>query len=239
MNARYVDTHCHLQFPQYDADREEIIARMREEGVACIVVGTDEESSRRAVALAEKYEHVFAAVGQHPDTPYQKKYDISYLHSLAGHPRVVAIGECGLDYFRSSDEETKRMQEELFKKQLALAGELDKPLAVHVRPAKGTYDAYEDLIEMVREAGAKKVYFASCAPALRYPCVYGVDMPTRREFVATDLTTEEVAKAIGADMIFYQKMEDFEACITEGNPQIKRCCKDSFSPKRKRKGDIY
>lgn len=84
------------------------------------------------------------------------------------------------------------------------------------------------IIEIVREAGAKKVYFASYAPPLKYPCVYGVDMPSRGEFIASDLTIDEIAKAIGADKLFYQKMEDFEACIKEGNPKIKRCCKACF-----------
>lgn len=84
------------------------------------------------------------------------------------------------------------------------------------------------IIEIVREAGAKKVYFASYAPPLKYPCVYGVDIPSRGEFIAFNLTIDEIAKAIGADKLFYQKMEDFEDCIKEGNPKIKRCCKACF-----------
>lgn len=80
------------------------------------------------------------------------------------------------------------------------------------------------IIEMVREAGAKKVYFASCAPALLHPCVYGVDMPTRKAFVANELTTEEVCKSIGADKLFYQKLEDLIESAKVGNPDIEQFC---------------
>lgn len=158
MNAKYVDAHCHLQFEQYAHDREEIIARMREEGVAAIVVGTDAETSSGAVALAEKYEHLFASVGMHPHHAVEP-FDKEAFRKLATHPKVVAIGECGLDYFRGGDDEAKRAQREILERHIALAAELDKPLIIHVRPssAKATegrpsYDAYHDLIAILTEA---------------------------------------------------------------------------------------
>lgn len=80
------------------------------------------------------------------------------------------------------------------------------------------------IIEMVREAGAKKVYFASTAPPLVNPCPYGVDMPSRKEFVANGLTTEEIAKFIGADKLFYQDIKDLLAATKKGNPKIKDFC---------------
>lgn len=87
------------------------------------------------------------------------------------------------------------------------------------------------IVEMVRNAGAKKVYFASCAPALRNPCVYGVDMPTRKEFVANGLTTAQICKTIGADGLFYQDLNDLvDACRT-GNPKIKNFCTGCFNGK--------
>jgi amidophosphoribosyltransferase len=84
---------------------------------------------------------------------------------------------------------------------------------------------------MVREMGAKKVYFASCAAPLRNPCVYGVDMPTRAEFVANKLTVEETAKALGADGLFYQELEDLFDAVQEGNPEIKKFCMACFDGK--------
>ncbi len=80
------------------------------------------------------------------------------------------------------------------------------------------------IIQMVREAGAKKVYFASCAPPLISPCVYGVDLPSKKEFVAHGLTTEEICKVIGADKLFYQEMKDLLASAREGNPKIANFC---------------
>jgi amidophosphoribosyltransferase len=80
------------------------------------------------------------------------------------------------------------------------------------------------IIQMVRDAGAKNVYFASCAPQLVNPCLYGVDMPSRKDFVAHELTVEEIAKVIGADKLFYQEIDDLLLAAQKGNPQITRFC---------------
>lgn len=87
------------------------------------------------------------------------------------------------------------------------------------------------IIQMVRDAGAKKVYFASCAPPLVSPCVYGVDMPSKKEFVANGLNTEEVAKEIGADMLFYQDIDDLIDSAQEGNPKVTKFCYACMSGK--------
>lgn len=155
MKTRYVDAHCHLQFDQYAQDREDIIAKMREEGIEAIVVGTDAETSREAVALAEKYEHLFASVGLHPSHAEQEDFNIGKYRELAEHPKVVAIGECGLDYFRGEGDEIKRAQSSALRAHIALAAELDKPLIIHVRASRGTMDAYGDLIEILTEAKEK------------------------------------------------------------------------------------
>lgn len=80
------------------------------------------------------------------------------------------------------------------------------------------------IVEMVRDAGAKKVYFASCCPPLRHPCVYGVDMPSRKDFIAHNLTIEEVGKALGADALFYQELKDLVVSVKSGNPKIPNFC---------------
>jgi amidophosphoribosyltransferase len=80
------------------------------------------------------------------------------------------------------------------------------------------------IVEMVKDAGAKKVYFASSCPELKNPCVYGVDMPTRKEFIAHKLDINEIAKAIGVDKLFYQTIDDLKDAVSEGNPKIPRFC---------------
>lgn len=154
MQIRYVDAHCHIQFEQYTEDDIELIERMRGEGVAGVVVGVDKKSSEEAIVLTKEHEHLYAAVGLHPNRIAEGGYDISYCRTLAQDPKVVAIGECGLDYFRPAEinDEVKNKQKEILQKHIALAVELDKPLIIHARPSKGSQDAYEDLIEILKEA---------------------------------------------------------------------------------------
>jgi len=157
MNTRYIDTHCHLQFEQYAHDREDIIEQLREPGIAAIVVGTDLESSKTAVVLAESHEHLFASIGLHPNRENDEWYKASVYRSLAQSHKVVAIGECGLDYFRleAADEERKKKQKLLFNDHILLAAELDKPLIVHARSSNSTKDAYQDMITILKEAKSK------------------------------------------------------------------------------------
>jgi len=159
--VKYIDTHCHIQFEQYKEDGAELIERMRTEGVVGIIVGVDHESSQKAVVLVEKNEHLFASVGLHPNRVGQELFNINSYRELTKHSKVVAIGECGLDYYRLptnetaySAEATKAMQKEVLQKHIVLAVEIDKPLIIHARPSKGTQDAYHDLIEILKEAKA-------------------------------------------------------------------------------------
>lgn len=156
MNSKYVDAHCHIQFEQYAEDDVALIRQMKEQGVVGIVVGVDYESSQKAVTLAEKYEHLYAAAGLHPNHA-DESFGTELFHELAVHPKVVAIGECGLDYYRPIDvnDDVKNKQKEILEKHIALAVELDKPLIIHCRPSKGTMDAYYDLISILKEAKIK------------------------------------------------------------------------------------
>ncbi len=161
MTPRYVDAHCHVQFDAYASDHDDVIARMREREVAGVVVGCDLETSRKAIELAERHDHLFASVGLHPNRDSDPDladgpFDARAYRTLAEHPAVVAIGECGLDYYRpaSVTDAVKAEQKELFKQQIVLAAELDKPLIIHTRPAKGTMDAYHDAIALLQEAKA-------------------------------------------------------------------------------------
>jgi TatD DNase family protein len=154
MNVKYVDAHCHIQFDQYAHDDVELIERMREEGVVSIVVGVDLSSSKKALALAENHEHLYTAVGLHPNRVAEESFDEVAYRALGTYSKVVAIGECGLDYYRPKEvnDEVKRAQKEVLQKHIALAAALDKPLIIHARPSKGTQDAYHDLISILKEA---------------------------------------------------------------------------------------
>src|SRR3990167_7425037 len=103
MPYRYFDAHCHVQFDAYDRDRDALIARMKAEEVAGIVVGCDLESSRKAVELAKRHEHLFASIGLHPNREKDEWFDPAPYRELAKNPKVVAIGECGLDYYRPQE----------------------------------------------------------------------------------------------------------------------------------------
>ncbi|HID87967.1 MAG TPA: TatD family deoxyribonuclease [Anaerolineae bacterium] len=132
-----IDTHAHLDFPQFDDDREEVIQRALEAGVAQIItIGVDLESSRAAIALAEKYSHIYATVGMHPHDAIQLTPQVlAELQELARHPKVVAVGEMGLDFYRNLS--PREAQRRAFEAQLALAREIGKPVVIHDRDAHG------------------------------------------------------------------------------------------------------
>ncbi len=146
---KYFDAHAHIQFPPYDVDRAEVIARMKEEGVGAILVGVDIESSKNAIVTAQESDTFYASIGLHPNHTDQE-FDIEAYTKLAADPKVVAIGECGLDYYRPDEPAVvKDKQKELFVQHLELAVSVGKPLIIHARPSKGTMDAYQDLIQIL------------------------------------------------------------------------------------------
>jgi TatD DNase family protein len=130
-----IDSHAHLDSPKFDGDREAVVERAREAGLVAILnVGGDLASSRAAVALVERYDFVYAAVGVHPhDARTVTPAVLDDLRTLSRHPKVVAIGEIGLDYYR--DLSPRSVQRQAFADQLALAAELGLPVVVHSREA--------------------------------------------------------------------------------------------------------
>ena len=147
-----VDTHCHLNFDWFDADRRDVIARARQAGIERLVnPGIDIASSRAAVQLAEAHSEIYAAVGVHPnDALSWNDQTADELRELAKHPKVVAIGEIGLDYYR--DRSPHDLQQKIFLNQLHLAAELKLPVIIHSRNAS-TEDrrAVEDILAMLAE----------------------------------------------------------------------------------------
>lgn len=144
MKPNFFDIHTHVNFPNFDKDRDEVIKRALDAGIWMINVGSDYESSKKAVEIAEKYdEGVYASVGLHPSDVDAVGNRVSDICELANHPKVVAIGECGLDYFRIQNQELRIKQKEIFEKQIELALEVNKPLMVHCR------DAHDKVIDIV------------------------------------------------------------------------------------------
>ena len=132
----FIDTHCHLDDPAFDPDREEVLARARMAGVEILILpGVEPEGIPRALALAERHPGLYVAVGIHPHVASQFSSQLlAQLRSWARHPRVVAIGEIGLDFYR--DRSPREAQREAFRAQLELAGELGLPVIIHQREAR-------------------------------------------------------------------------------------------------------
>lgn len=152
MNLKYFDCHSHLHSSEYDSDRDQVIVRMYEQSIATITIGTGIEDSKKAVALAEKHENVFACIGVHPVDDVSAHFDEDIMSELVSNPKVVAIGECGLDYFRLEGEslEEKQRQKQLFEQQIQFALKHEKALMLHCR------SAYDDVLNILESY--KKVY---------------------------------------------------------------------------------
>ncbi|MFD0942517.1 TatD family hydrolase [Savagea faecisuis] len=146
-----VDTHVHLNAEQYEEDVEEVIERAREVGVEkMVVVGFDTETIERAMELVERYDFLYAVIGWHPvDAIDCTEEDLNWIESLTKHPKVVGIGETGLDYHW--DKSPKDVQIELFRKQIRLAKKLDLPIIIHNR------DATADVVRILEEEEAHTV----------------------------------------------------------------------------------
>jgi TatD DNase family protein len=154
--AIFFDTHAHLDYPDYAADLNDVVARAQASGISKVIsIGTSLESSRRAVQLAEKFPGVFAAVGWHPTEAAKAPDDLRpALRELAKHPKVVAIGETGLDYHRlpGGDPENaryKQRQAEVFQQQLEVAIEFGLNCIIHQR------DSFDDTLAQLKPYAAK------------------------------------------------------------------------------------
>lgn len=140
----YFDIHSHVTDAQYDTDRDAVLARLTDTRTYTLTVGTDFELSKSAVMLADTHTNVYACIGVHPVDNPTRTFEVQNFESLVSHPKVVAIGECGLDYFRLEGDLTseKKRQMELFEQQIQFALAHEKPLMLHCRHE----DAYEDTV---------------------------------------------------------------------------------------------
>lgn len=154
MQYDYFDIHSHIYFPDFDKDREAEIKKIEKAKIGTISIGTDFETSQKCIEIAKKYKNFYACIGQHPaglnkDSVFDEK-----LALIAEEEKVVAIGECGLDYFRlpsdlSEANEIKRVQKIIFEYHVDLSLSAGLPLMLHIRSSEGGFDAYEDALEIL------------------------------------------------------------------------------------------
>lgn len=145
------DTHMHVNADQFKDDKEEVVQRAFDTGVKyMVVVGFDRTTIPLAMEIAEQYETIYAAIGWHPvDAIDMTDSDLEWIRELSSHPKVVAIGETGLDYHW--DKSSKTVQDEVFRKQIRLAKEVNMPIIIHNR------EATEDIIKVLQEEDAQQV----------------------------------------------------------------------------------
>ncbi|MGI2329716.1 TatD family hydrolase [Planococcus sp. YIM B11945] len=145
----FIDTHVHLNADQYDEDLTEVIERAIQNNVTkMIVIGFDRKTIERAMELVETYDFLYAVVGWHPvDAIDCTEEDLQWIEELSAHPKVVGIGETGLDYYW--DKSPKDIQQEVFRKQIHLAKRVNLPIIIHNR------DATEDVLRILKEEDAK------------------------------------------------------------------------------------
>lgn len=142
-----IDTHTHVNFDAFKDDYKEVIDRALKENIWMINIGSDFATSKRAVEISDEYkEGIYAAIGVHPTDTNGEVFDEEKFLDLAKNEKVVAIGECGLDYFRVEgelDKGAKQQQKELFIKHIELADKVKKPLVIHCR------NAHDDLLDLL------------------------------------------------------------------------------------------
>lgn len=173
---KYFDVHTHVQFDAFRKDEHDVIVRAIESGVGVINAGTRKETSESAIQLAEQFgSGVYASVGLHPihideeechDEGEGEKllpesvFDMEWYEARAHHEKVVAIGECGLDFYRDHKPETITHQKEIFKKHIELACRVKKPLVVHTRNAfKELFEVFEEEKENIKKSGCVLHFF--------------------------------------------------------------------------------
>ncbi|WP_347723874.1 TatD family hydrolase [Lysinibacillus capsici] len=147
----FIDTHVHLNADQYEEDLQEVIDRALEAKVErMVVIGFDRKTIERTMLLIEQYDFVYGVIGWHPvDAIDCTQQDLEWIEQLASHPKIVGIGETGLDYYW--DKSPKDVQQELFRKQIQLAQKINLPIVIHNRDATG------DVVQILREENAASV----------------------------------------------------------------------------------
>lgn len=228
-----IDIHTHLYFPDFESDRDETVKRAKEAGVGFMMsVGTDPDDNAKAVGIAESYEGVRVSVGLHPhffnrpevDSPRIAE-EIQTLETWTQHPKVSAIGECGLDYFSRNQDQPitgvrKSRQREGFLAQIGIAKRTGLPLIIHTRSSAGTMDAYEEVFEILSDpqSGDREVSFVlHCyqgdtvmtekflsLPGAHFSFAGNLTYPVKKSVEGTKDDIRETVKLVPADRLFVE-----------------------------------
>ena len=154
----FVDSHAHLDGKQFDSDREQVIARAREAGVRTMVAignGDGPPTLDAGIRLAEKYPFLYATIGIHPhEARLASDHAYAEMAGLARHPKVIAWGEIGLDYYY--DHSPREMQKQVFARQMELAGAAKLPIVIHCRPSDNSDNAWDDCLALIQSEWAPK-----------------------------------------------------------------------------------
>lgn len=229
-STRLIDVHCHMQMDKYDGDRDEVIRRSLAQGIGMILIGTTLVDSLEGIKIAEAHpdEPVFAAVGIHPvrdvvsngihptDSEAGETHP-AQLAALLGSPKVVGIGETGLDYFRldENDGESRNVQSDLFEQHLLLAKERDRPLIIHVRDRDGVFEAYDNVLTLLRRHQASRFvmhcYSADWAHAEKFLDLGGLLSFTGIITFPKSEAMQEVLKKVPLDRIMVETDAPFLA----------------------------
>ena len=223
-----IDTHCHLDFPEFADDLDAVIQRAVAAGVDRLIsIGTSLDSSRAAIELANRYPNVYATVGLHPTSIGENTHEfIEELKQLAQHPKVVAIGECGLDFYRLADDEKpdlvetafgsitlsgietelridslKAAQAAAFEQQLELAALLEKPVVVHQR------DSWNETLDILKQYSVKAVLHCFTGGVVELSEVLAQGYHVSFTGIATFKNAADVqaaAKAVPADRVMVE-----------------------------------
>lgn len=222
MDFQYIDVHTHTNFAAFDEDRVETIKRAQDAGVAMINVGTNLKTSTKAVEMAQGFDNVWAIIGLHPIHTEKSFHDVEEINggegdsvsteelfvtsnyeAMLSNPKVVGIGETGLDYYRASVDSVSK-QRKAFSAQIEAAIEHDKPLMMHVRANENSTDAYHDALEIL-------AYYKNNLRA-------GKNLNGNFHFYAGDIDTAQKILEAGFTMSFtgvvtfarmYEKLVDF------------------------------
>lgn len=193
-----IDTHAHLDFPQFDPDRDEIIRAGFDNGLETVInIGTDLESSRKSVALSGRFEHIYAAIGVHPhDSRNCPKDYLAQLQAMVEasnqkEHKVVAIGEIGLDYYR--DMSPRDIQRRVFREQLDLARKLSLPVVVHIR------ESMDDSLKILDESGVRRGVLHSF-PGNTVEALAGIDLGFHISFAGPITYPKSLRPAVAAGL---------------------------------------
>jgi len=156
-----IDTHCHLSFKAFSDTWKEVADRAFERGVLMICVSSQKDTSKKSIKIAQSHEGVFSAIGFHPTHSQDEDFDFEWFSKNAKEQKVVAIGECGVDFYHNEGFDAKDIlfkQEDVLRRQIEIAREASLPIILHARDSKekSDFSSYDELLRIIKEEDSKR-----------------------------------------------------------------------------------